>query len=148
MCGSYGTLRNVRIEGTELSVCNRCARFGTAVRMSKPATAPRRRTRALETEFQSEYVVKPTIGSILKKEREKRGKTQKEMAILLKEKESIINKIESGHYTVNLALARKLQSILDVPLLQKEKKLSLDTVQHPEQKADGPLTLGDLIKKK
>ncbi len=151
MCGTYGPLKKVHIEGSELSVCSRCAKYGSPVRSSSQKGGTKRFSskRSVEKEFETDYVVKEDIGTILKREREKRGKTQKEMAIFLKEKESILHKIESGHYPVNLALAKKFQSVLNVPLITKEKKKKDDKdAFEPSAPAKGPFTIGDMIKKK
>jgi uncharacterized protein (TIGR00270 family) len=154
MCGMYGSLKKVHIEGTELSVCPRCAKHGSPVRSSS-RSQPKKRTpskRTVEQEYGSDYVVRDDVASILKREREKRGKTQKEMAIFLKEKESILHKIESGHYPVNVALAKKFQSTLHIPLIIKEKKKKDDAKEvyssESSSSSNGPLTFGDLIKKK
>ena len=85
----------------------------------------------------------PDFAKLIRAAREKTGMNQAAFAQKLNEKESIIQKLESGAITPPVSLARKLEKTLRITLVTIEKD-----EQAPSERAkkSGPLTIGDLIK--
>ena len=67
---------------------------------------------------------------------------QEELAKKINEKESRLHKIESGHFTPSLRLARKLEKFLKITLVEQ---VAEDTSPLEKSKSES-LTLGDFIK--
>jgi putative transcription factor len=67
---------------------------------------------------------------------------QEEFARFLNEKESVAQKWESGSLSPDIRLARKLEKILGINLVERveEKKVELKSVE------SGEMTLADMVK--
>ncbi len=143
MCGKDSTLFKTEIEETILTVCSACAKHGKILKRIKPAIEKKQQQikPQIQKPEREEFVV-ANCGEIIRKKREKLGKTQKEFALLLKEKESIIQKIETGNFTPSLKIAKRFEKILNVKLVE-EIEATEETIQ---QKKTEALTIGDLIK--
>jgi putative transcription factor len=140
MCGKEGPVAPTLLEGTTLHLCEKCGKYG------KVLAPPRMMT--------SKAVVKqprapdPTFGIVedyadrIRRAREKLGLSQKEFAARLNEKESIIHKLETGSHEPPIELARKLEKLLRIALVQEDKdeKVAIGKGQI------GGMTIGDLIK--
>ena len=137
MCGRSGPLVTAIIEGTQLSVCKSCARMGKIVQRPvqkhKPVKEDRRETIEMLVNDYSERI---------RKAREQSGLTQKEFANKLNEKESIIQKIESGTFRPTIEKARRFEKALKIKLVEKTE----DTPIEVNKKSTGALTIGDIIK--
>jgi len=145
MCGKdvVATSR-VRIEGSVLSLCPDCARFGQPVdpvpapelapmsatftrTPAPPSTsgarlaAPRRRLeeRDLYQEI-GELELAPDWAHRVRVAREARNWTPEELGKKLNEKKSVVLKIESGSFHPPDALVRKLEHLLHVRLRAEE----------------------------
>ena len=150
LCGKVEeSLNRALVEGVELEVCPACAKFGkiiTPVHRPGPKEQHRqlqRQTHAKEQKENIEILVE-NYAEIIKKKRESMGSNQKDFATRLNEKESTIHHIETGKLEPNLALARKLEKMLGVKLIEgyKEEQISF------KLKKEGSFTLGDFIKVK
>lgn len=137
MCGKdVPQTSRVRLEGSVLSLCSECARFGTLVdpvplpstaasaevrfRPSTGATragAPRRRLeeRDLYQEI-GEMELAPDWNKRIRLAREAHLWTPEELGKKLNEKKSVVLKIESGHFHPSDALVRKIEHLLKVRL--------------------------------
>jgi len=105
-------------------------------------TKTSRRVKDVEIEY--EYI--DDLGEVVRKGREKLGLSQAELANLVKTKETIIKKIEQGEFNPPIDLAKRLEKVLKIPLLQasvEEKK----AVKFQPPPAPTTYTLEDLIKK-
>jgi len=139
MCGKKIDLVNAIIEGVKMNVCVSCARFGKTI---VPVRIPQKHTYIAPVK--EEQIVE-NISEIIKTERLKRNLEQKDFAMLLNEKESLIQKIESGKYKPEIETAKKIEKILKL-ILVIEQKESLPS--SPKKSVSGSFTLGDFIKKK
>jgi putative transcription factor len=153
ICGTdiKGTPFKVTVEGSELSVCGRCSRYGTAVKARTPVSIKNtpvavrppgpshKRPRkdpfaALNEELVDEYE------NIIKEAREKRGWTQEVLAAKIKEKASLIKKIERGEIVPEDSVRKKLEHTLNIILMER--------VSEDDWTADGfqrNTTLGDIV---
>ncbi len=88
------------------------------------------------------YEVIENFSEKIKKGREKKKISQEEFAKLIKEKLSIIQKIESGKMAPSLKLSREIEHILKIELLSYRKK-ELEDVSQIDTVST--LTLGDIL---
>jgi putative transcription factor len=103
---------------------------------------PRRTVRDVDIEY--EYV--DDLGAVVRNARMRLGISQAELANLVKERETIIKKIEQGEFNPPLDLVRRLEKVLKVSLLQVVAE------ETPKPKITQPpitdtYTLEDLLKK-
>ncbi len=160
MCGKdVPRLRKVQIGGSELEVCNECAKFGTDVVREAPkvepittgstgftppprtyASTPQRKRDALsrgEVELVEDYSKR------ISKARQKRGLTQEDLAKRLNEKKSVISRLETAEMRPSEKLIKKLEKELDIKLKER-MEFQVDTSK--KSVSTGGVTLGDLIK--
>lgn len=152
LCGARTPkTRNVVIEGTLLSVCSSCAKFGesgpTKRETKEPPTVARRLERR-ERRMRTRDVYKGASAEALaadypariRSAREKMNLSQKVLAASINEKLSIINKLEAGDMRPSDALVAKLERALEIKLREKVEDVHIE-------KQDGAqsMTLLDLL---
>ena len=144
MCGYESrSLQDVIVEGSMLRVCDRCTTYGKIVHVTPP--------NGLFSDGGEKHIL-PSVGEIIiedygariKSGREQQKLTQEELASHVQEKLSIIHKLEAHQQPPTLSLARKLEKLLHIQLVEQYAS--------PEKKSgklnlhDHTLTIGDLIK--
>lgn len=133
MCGRVSGLLRAKIEGSVLQVCRKCGSLGEILQEEKPQKAPVKAP-AIE---QQEIV--PDFPALIKQAMKERSLSRKELAERIKEKESIIRRVENGMRPTK-QIAEKLEKALGIQILgyeEKEQKI-------PAIKTD-ELTVGDII---
>ncbi|MGB9729535.1 MAG: multiprotein bridging factor aMBF1 [Thermoprotei archaeon] len=161
ICGKpiKGQPVTILIGGAKLTVCNECSRYGTPIKtrqvsqiqtlsaQSKIQPKPSSRTvqRKFEKDiFNEDIKVVDEYPSLIKSARERLGWTQDFLASQLGEKVSVIKKIEAGSIIPSIQLARKIEKILGIPLIEK-----IPSVTNLSQNSISiDLTLGDVAKLK
>ena len=145
--------RSVRVEGSVLSVCSNCEKFGEGVvKAEKSEVAPTavvqrlemRGRRAQEKDIYEDegYDLAQGYAEKIRKKREALGLSQEQLGNKLNERKSVIQKIETGALEPDEKLLLKLEKALGMTLREKR---SAGMVQ--KKSAHGTaLTLGDLIK--
>lgn len=158
MCGETirGPPKLVRVEGAELQVCAKCGKFGTEVQQPRrtdlfrptgakpvgnvksPAVAPsayRKRDMFdfIEGEIVDDYNVR------IRNARMEKGLSQKDLAMQIKEKEHLIQKIENHNLIPEETVRKKLEKLLGIRLIDAPET-------EVEKKVPGGIapTLGDL----
>ncbi|MFH1649231.1 MAG: multiprotein bridging factor aMBF1 [Candidatus Woesearchaeota archaeon] len=151
LCGKEDTLFNATIEGTSVRACKSCASFGTVKgQVAAPLRkkeAQRKQTpivAARDDEEVLEYI-REDYATVIRNAREKKGLKQEDFAKMLREKESVIHKLETGSYEPSIPLANKLEKILNVKLVRVMKGNSVET-GHTD--LTGPRTIGDIVQMK
>jgi putative transcription factor len=145
ICGSEERLFKTNIEGTILNVCRECSKFGKVISEIKPAEKirPKKITMSKpEPGPEVIQIVAEDFAEKIRSKREKLGLKQEDFAKMISEKESVIHKLETGEFQPSLELARKLEKILNIKLIEEyeeEHKAAAKT------SAETP-TIGDLIK--
>ncbi len=155
MCGKNVTfLRKVTIEGVPLEVCSECAKFGIEAKKDvpkeegpKPIIAQRLEERekrgrprdVLEKGDKEDLV--EDYGARIRIAREQAGMTQKDLAMKINERVTILSKIESNQMRPDDKIISKLQKELGIVL--KEKVFE---VVAAKESARATLTLADHIK--
>ncbi len=151
LCGRFGKLVEVEIEGSTLLVCEKCAAFGDKSSPKKVTRIKGERVLSSGDEVTSEDLVE-NYGQLIKKTRESKGMTQEELAAKLMIKTTLLSKIEREEITPDIKLARKIEKVLNIKLLEKLQPSEVTTEEKDEEsrkkKSGYGITLGDLIKLK
>lgn len=159
VCGHkiYGKSYRVTIEGAKLTVCGKCAKHGRVVweeKKSKPVTARTKvATRRLpfntEREKQPQSAVESSLELTedfdvkIRQARRKLGLSHEDLGRKIREKVSVLKKVEMRKMVPNNKLATKLEHTLKIKLLVQASKEVVKT-KIPKA-ATHELTLGDLI---
>lgn len=145
MCGSEERLFKTDIEGTLLNVCKACSKFGKIISAVKEPIEEKREKKIemIETEPEEEIIemVVSNFQEKIRKAREKLGLNQEDFAKKIKEKESIVHKLETGEFKPSIDTAKKLEKVLHIKLIEEYKEEGKTTNIKTEE-----LTIGDLIK--
>jgi len=155
MCGKNVTfLRKVTIEGVLLEVCSECAKFGVESKKEAPkeqgpkpiitqrleSREKRGRPRDVLEKLERDDIVEDYAQRI-RIAREKAGMSQKDLAMKINERVTILSKIESAQMRPDEKTIVKLQRELGIVLKEKVP----DVIAAKESTAKS-LTLADLIK--
>jgi len=140
MCGEDEKLFKTDIEGVDLNVCRNCGKFG---KVKGPAHVIVPKTKKVEPRKISELiqVIADDYATRISQARQRMGLKQKEFARNIKEKESLVQKIEQGQFEPSMKLARKLENHLRIKLVEQHEE------KHEQTTATGKtaLTIGDMI---
>lgn len=146
------------IEGAKLTVCSRCAGFGTqewsnnkptprnqergnVTQRTDRSTTPRPPRRDDVEELEQISFVE-NYGALIRKSRQKLGLTEKDLAMKMQEKESVIKKLEKEELTPDVKIIQKIKQILGVNIIEKTETSKVQILTKPTNVR----TLGDLIK--
>jgi len=141
ICGrEVSNLKKVRVGMALMNVCERCAHLGEEVhetRVETPrSTLPARRD---EVKMPSEDLI-PNYSEVIREARERLGLSQEELAKRIKEKVSLIRKIERGELTPEEKVVRKLERELGIKLMERIEVPRMERKEIPQN-----LTLGDIV---
>ena len=166
MCGSEGQLYLTEIEGTKMRVCKECSGFGKVIQTPGQASSQgrsgytggpaakrvlHRRVRNAIADDAPELVemIVGNYSTVIRSKREKLGMTQKEFARHINEKESVLQNLEKSKLEPSLELAKKLQKILDITLIEEVEENPNPVINtDAEGGSSTEFTLGDFIKKR
>jgi len=154
ICGREITAQafKVRVEGAKMLVCGKCQRLGKpyveeapprlhlATATSVPRITHRKKAPELPREM-DELDLAEDYPEIVRRQRMKLGLSQEDLAKRVKEKLSVIQKIETGKMSPYTKLCRELEHVLKVKLLVPRKEASV-----PKTSAPAEVTLGDIIR--
>lgn len=156
MCGTdiKGPVRRIRTEGTELSVCSNCVKFGVEIHVApKPpaggagrispshfASVPQARKPKdffdqMGGELADDYADR------IRTARMKLGMTQKDLALAMMEKELLIKKLEKGELIPEDDVRKKIEKALSISLLENTE-VEIQDLHHTRLTT----TMGDVIK--
>ncbi len=133
----------VVVEGSEVTVCGSCKQYGTE---KKPSVASqhgarrvvlKKRKASTKIEFKEELV--ENFHVIVRREREKRGWSQEQLAKKIQEKESLIKKIENAEITPEPEVVEKLEKLFNIKLRESVPEIKIE-----KSKGLTP-TLGDVV---
>ena len=138
LCGKKNELIKAVVEGTLLSVCTPCSKFGNVVHIDKPII---KKTKFVEIDKYMEEIT-PDFSEKIKMAREKLNLKQEELASKINEKTSVIQHLESGKIRPQITTARKLEKFFGIKLVE--------SVNLPEKSKinvkESTLTIGDILK--
>ncbi len=114
MCGRSGASYRIRIDKTELTVCEKCSSHG--IKVSQPIKSvtyiPKEQKPSNEEILVSDY------GKRVQQARSKKGWTQEQLAATICEHQSIVQAAENNR-RLDLRTARKLEQTLGIVLVEK-----------------------------
>ncbi len=141
LCGKETELLRALVEGTELTICGSCVKYGKVIgRVKAPVEGKKQEKKALPAEETIE-VVASNFGELLKRKREELGLNQPDFAKKIAEKESMLHKLETGAIRPTLERARELERMLGLKLVEELKDEPV-----LQQKSKDVMTLGDFVK--
>ncbi|MFP4523054.1 MAG: helix-turn-helix domain-containing protein [Candidatus Woesearchaeota archaeon] len=151
MCGKKNAKIKAKVEGTTMTVCLECSKFGDVVHKSRKKNNVSS-TNSFYKKEQNEERVITNISQEIKRLRQEKNITPEELAKKVNEKESIILKIESGSFQPSIKLANKLGKFFQKRFVNKETDQThqLSEEQKDQKKSNQrhePLTMGDLLSK-
>jgi len=150
ICGKkvIGKPVRTKIENSIMLTCNECSKFGKVQREPpKPQRRPGRRAPAGgRRSYRSQeptYEVIENYQTVIREAREKKGWSREDLGEKIYEKVSVIHRLESGKMVPDLKLARKLERILKVTLLEKTEEAQLDELSGSNMRK---ATIGDIAR--
>ena len=147
MCGAKDQLFKTEVEGSVLSICEQCSKYGKVISRIKTEDEIKHEEKR-KIKFKKEKKEEPVemiaenFASLIKNSREKLNLKQEDVARKINEKESLIHHIESGKTEPSIKLAKKLEKCLGIKLIEYEM---LDYTPEKHESSEG-ITIGDLIK--
>jgi len=156
VCGRkiFGTPNRAIIEGAKMSVCDKCVKLssGTWEPKPKPKLRPRRSgvmrqplpfaKRKTTVRVPETFELVSDVGVQVRKARTRLGLSHEDLGRKIREKVSVLRKIESGKMVPDLVLAERLEHALKITLRVPVSEPDVKNVSSTK-----PLgtTLGDLI---
>ena len=150
ICGSeiHGGSFKVTIDGSELDVCGKCSQHGTVANKRAPVSRkvapvarhlPKRSQRRTFDTVSDELV--DGYETVIRDARRDRSWSQDQLAGKIKEKASLLKKIERGEITPEDSILKKLEHTLDIKLTERtgESEWSGGSLNKGT-------TLGDIVK--
>src|SRR3989344_9233412 len=147
LCGKGDGIYHSIIEGSSVVVCKSCKNFGKIVGDFSPVgTVVKEKSvfKKSSANIPSEEIC-PDFAAKIRTAREKLGKNHQEFAKFINEKISIIHKLETGQIELSLDLARKLERLLKIKLVEIVEP---EILELPKEKKSESFTIGDFIKLK
>jgi len=155
ICGVdiIGSPRRVVVEGTQLEVCAKCAQHGktpdgwapvsrkvSPVALSSIVkTVVKRPKRDFFNDMNEEII--SDYSRVIRQARESKGWTIEELGLNMKEKASLIRKIERSEITPEDSIRKKFEQSLEIRLTER---ISNDGMEHGTMFRG--TTLGDIVK--
>ena len=147
MCGKETPiLYETIVESVKMYLCKSCSRYGKVIRKISSIEEKPKEKKEVKKEIKQEEeiieVITQNYATLIKNAREKRGLKQKELAKMIAEKESIIHKIEASKIEPPIDIAKKLERVLGIKLVEQV----VEKHQEISRKEVKELTLGDIAK--
>ncbi len=162
VCGKpiFGNPAVVEIEGTRMRTCEACSRFGTPVKQpgkqreqraslqGQPVLRSKRQRERIRTERSEPREIEPPepmedYNEIIRSARERLGMTREDLGKKINEKISVITRLESKKMQPDIKLAKKLERVLKIKILDYSK--TEEPVDAPRT-VTGGMTIGDMIR--
>ncbi|MGV8086297.1 MAG: helix-turn-helix domain-containing protein [Candidatus Woesearchaeota archaeon] len=157
LCGRNPSINNCEIEGTMMKVCAECSKFGKIKGKSNVKIVFQENKKPQSNE--PEYVFVANYGSLVKNAREKMNLKQEDFAKSINEHKSLIHQVESENIKPNILLAKKLERVLRIKIVEELKNNESNSEKDfnnrndnnypnsrkPDKSKSEGLTLGDLI---
>ncbi len=149
-----GQPHKITIDGSELTTCAKCSQYGNAVNARTPVsrkvapvapTLKRRPSRPGSrkdplAEMKKDELIED-YDKVVREARVKLGLTQEELAIKIKEKASLLKKIEKAQIVPEDSVRVKLEHALDIELTER-----INSEDWSGSSLNTGTTLGDIVK--
>jgi len=131
-----------KIEGAVMRVCSSCAEMGEKIQTkSKKSNKKKKKSKRRRTSRTEEKVLANNYGRKIREEREDRELTMEELANMMNEKTSVIQKVEQEELKPDQSLAGKISKKLGLDLYVNPKVSDYDDTSSGDSRA---ATLGDV----
>ena len=144
MCGSEGKLFKAAIENADLNVCQTCTKFGKVVSIVPQSRKIIPKTLNVKSQPEVKDILAENYAEKIREKRESLGLKQKDFAKKMNEKESLMQKIESGHFEPPIEFAERIGKFLNIKLVEEYKE---ESEPQPKSKTNS-FTIGDFMKTK
>ena len=145
LCGKTGEMYKTEIEGTIMTTCADCKKFGkTLAKVRETQKIVKQEQRIKPRKSEPVETITKNYSSLIKNTRENLGMNHKDFAKKLSEKESNIHAMESGKREPSIALARKIEKQLGIKLVEIHAEEDFKIPLKPGQ-AGTELTIGDFM---
>jgi len=164
ICGSEikGEPYKTKIDNSLMVTCKECSRYGKVQSKPQPKNKrvpkgknnnnnnnfnnynnrPKNKTYSRRTR-EEEYELVEDFAKIIRQKREIRGLTQKQLGEKIYERESVIHKIENGKMVPDEKIAKKLEKILNIQIIEK---LESDEREFQDARRFKEATIGDIAR--
>jgi len=147
LCGGPNENFTAQIEGTNMTVCNKCSTYGKNLKPIQQTQKPQKQKKPTNTETETITTINPNYAKKIRETRQNQKLTQDQLAQKIGEKTSTLKKIETGNTEPTIQIAEKLQKTLKINLIKEETQESINPLSS-SNKNQQTLTLGDFIKKR
>jgi len=132
------------VEGTEISVCTNCTGFGKVIKKIRIGIPIHKKIikPIILAQVEPSLVLATGFSMLTKSKREQLGLSQKDFALKINEKMSLVHNIESGHFEPGIELARKIEHFLKIKIIEEYK----EEKEEKKENRSNEFTIGDMIK--
>ena len=120
ICGSAAD-RQAEIEGAVLNVCGNCSAFGKQIARERPKTL-----NPLKLPEEAQFALARNFSEIIRTARMKRQLSQEQLAFAVREKLSLIKRMEEG-WNPPLQIAGKIEKFLGIRIVESVQQESGNT---------------------
>jgi len=112
---------NIYVEGNLIRVCKSCSKRGKPSKSQpeiqrKPATRPKKTERLDRITFDDSSILVNNFFEVIRNSRMANGLSHEQLGLLIKERASLLRKIESGSLKPDEVLSRKLERFFRINL--------------------------------
>ncbi len=155
ICGTEikGQPFKTKIDNSVMITCKECSKYGKVQKQPRPSnnkkmgnkpTNTRKNNKYYSRKSQEpEYELVEDYNKLIRQTREKQGITQKKLGEKIYERESVIAHIEAGKMVPDTKLARKLEKILKIKLIEQ---VSTDEDNYENSGTFRGTTIGDIVR--
>jgi putative transcription factor len=149
MCGAKDQLYKTEIEGTEMNLCKNCSKYGKVISAVRIPPKPKKSVKIEEEKIEilqrtPQEITEELIENypeLISRKRQQLDLKQKELAIKMSEKESIIQKVEAGQFKPSIQMARKFEHALGIKLIEEHVEDHKQAYRVKSEK----MTIGDFM---
>lgn len=125
VCGEkiFGRGHRVVVEGSKLTVCDKCKNLGVEAKQVKIVVKKRSQK---PKPIVDDYEIVENFHEIVRREREKRGWTQEDLAKRIQEKGTLIRKIENKEITPEKEVIEKLERVFGIRLRERVEEVKVE----------------------
>ena len=160
ICGSEikGEPYKTKIDNSLMVTCKECSRYGKVQSKPQPTNKRAPKGKSNNNNYnnrpqknkvysrkskEEEYELVEDYAKIIRQKREIKGLTQKQLGEKMYERESVIHKIENGKMVPDEKIAKKLEKILNIQIIEKTET---DEREFQDVKRFKEATIGDIAR--
>lgn len=147
-----------KIDNSLMVTCKECSRYGKVQSKPQPTVKRAPKSKSNNNNYnnnrpknqvysrknkEEEYELVEDYAKIIRQKREIKGLTQKQLGEQMYERESVIHKIENGKMVPDEKIAKKLEKILNIQIIEKTES---DEREFQDVKRFKEATIGDIAR--